>query len=226
MQGASFDCERCSCDEVKKNCGSETTLTTVVGTIAGGDEFILIRDALAILRLRKAPPMTTERSDKLYATWRDSTEKFDYFILGVTGALCAFISQTYKPVKIGINAGTLEVIALLILVLAVVAGFRRLEKTLLITAINHQELHAYEARGGMVANLKPDQQILNQATGQVFSPEAATKRIAELTESIEQLQRQVAPIQQVAERHYHARNYLTLIGFLLVVAAKVWSAYP
>ena len=91
--------------------------------------------------------MTTERSDKLRTTWRDSTEKFDYFILGVTGALCAFISQTYKPAKIGVNAGTLEVVALLILVLAVVASFRRLEKSLLTTATNHQELHAYEARG-------------------------------------------------------------------------------
>jgi hypothetical protein len=170
--------------------------------------------------------MTTERSDKLYTTWRDSTEKFDYFILGVTGALCAFISQTYKPVKIGVNAGTLEVIALLILVFAVIAGFRRLEKTLLITAINHQELHANEARGGMVANLKPAQNILNQATGQIYSPEAAATRIAALTKSIEQLQQQVAPVERAAERHYHVRNYLTLIGFLLVVAAKVWSAYP
>ncbi|MDP3419917.1 MAG: hypothetical protein Q8S10_03275 [Thiobacillus sp.] len=41
--------------------------------------------------------MATDRSDKLHTEWRASTEKFDYFILGVICALCAFIAQGFRP---------------------------------------------------------------------------------------------------------------------------------
>jgi hypothetical protein len=73
--------------------------------------------------------MSTERSDALFKSWRESTEKFDYFMLGVLGALCAYVAQGYKPARIGINSGTAELIALLLLVLAAVLGFRRIEAT-------------------------------------------------------------------------------------------------
>lgn len=97
----------------------------------------------------KIPPfMTTERSDKLYVNWRASTEKFDYFMLGVICALCAFIAQGYKPSRLGLNAITLELIALLILVLSVVAGFavsRRHSWSLPITGENSTPLRLVEA---------------------------------------------------------------------------------
>lgn len=97
--------------------------------------------------------MATDRSDRLHADWRTSTEKFDYFILGVVCAICAFIAQGYKPAKLGINPATLELVALLIFVLAVVTGFRRIEQTLLVTALNQRQLRAFEARGGMIAKM-------------------------------------------------------------------------
>jgi hypothetical protein len=169
--------------------------------------------------------MPTDRSDKLYTNWRESTEKFDYFILGVISALCAFIGQGYKASKLGLNANTLELIALLLLVLAAVAGFRRIEKTLLVTFINHRQLHAYEARGGMIAKMPEGRTLINEATGQTYSPQEAVQRVAELTKSIEQFELQLEPIKKAAMRQYHLRNGLTLIGFLLLLGARVWSAY-
>ena len=169
--------------------------------------------------------MSTDRSDKVHSQWRDSAEKFDYFILGVTCALCAFISQTYKPERVGFNAGTLELIALLVLVLAVVAGFRRIERSLQATAINHRVLHAYEARGGMVAKLPEGRTLLNEATGEFYSPEAAIRRVADLTKEIKHFEAQLGPVQQSAQVKYHLRNGLTLGGFLCLLGARVWSAY-
>lgn len=169
--------------------------------------------------------MPTDRSDKLYASWRESTEKFDYFILGIICAMCAFISQTYKPATLGVNAGTLELIALLVLVLAAVAGFRRIELTLLATMINHRELHANEARGGMVAKMGEQKNLINEATGHIYTPDAAAKRVAELTQAIEQLKVEKAPIKEAAFRSYKHRNGLMLIGFLMLLTARVWSAY-
>jgi hypothetical protein len=169
--------------------------------------------------------MPTDRSDKLHADWKASTEKFDYFILGVVCALCAFIAQGYKPAKLGINPSTLEFVALLVFVLAVVAGFRRIERTLQVTLLNHQVLHAYEARGGMVSKMSEGRTLINEATGQLFSPEQAQARVAELTKSIQELKPLLESAKARAHVYYTRRNGLSLTAFLLLLSARVWSAY-
>jgi hypothetical protein len=169
--------------------------------------------------------MATERSDKLHADWRTSTEKFDYFILGVVCAICAFIAQGYKPAKLGFNPATLELVALLIFVLAVVAGFRRIEQTLLVTVLNQRELHAFEARGGMIAKMPEGRTIVNEATGQIFTPDQATARVAELTKTIQDTKPLLATAKASAHIQYKRRNALALTAFLLLLAARVWSAY-
>lgn len=169
--------------------------------------------------------MATDRSDKLHADWRVSTEKFDYFVLGVICALCAFIAQGYKPERLGVNPAALELIALLVFVWAVVSGFRRIEQTLLVTALNHRELHALEARGGMVIKLQAGQTLVNEATGQIFTPQQAMARVEELTTTILATQSTLSTAKSAAHRHYKTRNVLALVGFLLLLAARVWSAY-
>lgn len=168
--------------------------------------------------------MNTTRSDGLHDKWRDSTEKFDYFMLGVLGALCAYISQNYKPDKLGINPGTVELLSLLILVLAAVVGFRRIETTNLATLINQQILHANERRGVLVSviNNGPG---LNSQTGQTYTPDYAQQEIPKINQKIERLNLQFGKIQRSVIIYYHARNYLMLGGFLILLSAKVYSAY-
>lgn len=168
--------------------------------------------------------MSTERSDGVYGTWRNSTEKFDYFVLGVLGALCAFISQTYKAERIGINPGTLELLALLVLVLGAVFGFRRIEAINQATLINHQILHSYEIRGGFVELIQKGPGF-NAQTGETYTPAFAKIEIAKLNKKLEHLHPKIEEVQNRALRHYHRRNALTIIGFLMLLAAKLFSAY-
>lgn len=169
--------------------------------------------------------MATDRSDKLHSDWRASTEKFDYFILGVICALCAFIAQGYRPAKLGVNPAALELIALLTLVLAVVAGFRRIEQTLMVTVLNHRQLHAFEARGGMVVKMQDGRTLINEATGQFFTPEQAARRVEELTKTIQATEPALEAAKAAAQRQYKIRNSLALAGFLFLLAARVWFAY-
>lgn len=168
--------------------------------------------------------MPTSRSDGVHARWRESTEKFDYFILGVVGALCAYISQTYKVERLGINPGTLELLALLTLVLAAVFGFRRIEATLLSAAINHRILHSNERRGVLVSVARSGPGF-NTETGQTYTPEYASEEIPRINEQLKQLQPKLIAAQKDALRQYKLRNAFTLIGFLMLLAAKVYSAY-
>ena len=168
--------------------------------------------------------MSTVRSDSVYEKWRESTEKFDYFVLGVLGALCAFISQTYKPDRIGINPGTLELLALLVLVLGAVFGFRRIEATNQTALISHKMLHANERRGVMVSVVQNGPGT-NMQTGETYTPEFAQGEIENLTQQLNQLKPQVESAKKRAHNAYRLRNMLTFWGFLMLLAAKVFSAY-
>ena len=168
--------------------------------------------------------MTTDRSDGLFAKWRESTEKFDYFVLGILGALCAYISQSYKPERIGLNPGTFELIALLVLVLGAVLGFRRIEAINQAKLINYRILHSYEKRGVLVSVLQNGPGT-NTQTGETYTPEYASNEITKLDRLIKLLQPQLDASQARALKRYHQRNVLTLIGFLMILAAKLFSAY-
>jgi len=74
--------------------------------------------------------MNTERSDKVHEYLRQSSEKFDYFVTGITGTLCVYIIQTFQAEKISISPNTLELLSLLTLITSVFAGFKRIECTM------------------------------------------------------------------------------------------------
>jgi hypothetical protein len=168
--------------------------------------------------------MTTERSDALYKSWRESTEKFDYFMLGILGALCAYLTQGYKPDRIGLNPGTVEFVALLVLVLAAVLGFRRIEATNQATIINQRVLHANERRGVLTAIMHNGPKF-NIQTGQSYSPEYAASQMPVLNSQIQSLEAQLERAEGKAFVSYRGRNVLTLVGFMLLLAGKIYSAY-
>lgn len=156
--------------------------------------------------------MTTERSDKVFENWRQAVEKFDYFMLGVTGALCAYISQVYKPAKFGLNPASLELLALVLLVGSAVAGFRRIERTIQVTSLNHRLLRANEERGILVSKASGGS-LINESTGDILSPQMVAQHIDAVTQSIPNLKLQLELARSAADRSYSARNVLLFIGF-------------
>jgi len=167
--------------------------------------------------------MTTERSDKLYEASRDAHAKFDYFILGAVGALCAFIGQTFHPARLGLNPSTGELLSLLLFCSAAIAGFRRIESVNSLTRINANYLRMQEERGTLASTLGSP--VLNHSTGDVYSPEQVEFRIEALGESIAKVSADLKNVGQTALRMYNSRNWLLLAGFLVLLASRVWSAY-
>lgn len=125
----------------------------------------------------------------------------------------------------GLNSNSLELIALLALVFAVIFGFRRIEQTLLVTALNQCELHANEARGGIVAKMQDRRHVVNEATGQIFNQDQAAKRVIELTEIIKHTWPALETAKSAAYKRYRRRNGFALSGSLLLLVARAWSAY-
>ena len=168
--------------------------------------------------------MITDRSDKVHETWRQSSERFDYFVLAVTGALCAYISQTLVLRPLAFSPNSSEFLALVLLCASVVAGFRRIEAAVTVYRTNHLYLRALEEHGSLTSK-RAGGILMNESTGEVIPPNLVTARIAALGEAAPELRELGEKQSRAAGRWYLIRNYLLAAGFFTLLAAKVWSAY-
>jgi hypothetical protein len=168
--------------------------------------------------------MPTPRSDSSHSYWRESAEKFDYFVTGVTGALTAYVGENIHPIRLGLNAPTVEVIALALLTGSVIYGFKRIEAMVHFQRLQTQQLYAQEARGSnLVATQSPA--VINVSTGEVYTP----KQLAERAEAFRVAGEKLEPIIEAAAvmglRYYRWRNRLLVIGFITLVIARLLPAY-
>ena len=167
--------------------------------------------------------MTTERSDKLFEAYRVASVRFDYFILGVVGALCAFIGQSFHPSRLGWNPDTGQLVALLMFVGSAIAGFKRIEKTNELINVNAHCLRLQEERGALT--LTSGSGVINRATGDVYSEAEVVQRVDYISRVIPSEMHRLSKLGEATWRAYNVRNWLLLVGFLILMGARVWLAY-
>jgi hypothetical protein len=166
----------------------------------------------------------SERSLLAYEAYREASQKFDYFVTGLTGTLCAFIGTTFEPSKIDFSPQTMELLALCMLVSSVLAGFKRIEVTIETHKFNHHLLHTNEGIGKLVTefNGKP---IVNKDTGHVYSPKDVPRAIEILKEKLPPIEKRLEVLLIESGFYYKTRNILLFVGFSVLVASRVWTAY-
>lgn len=169
--------------------------------------------------------MATERSDKAYDYWRDASLRFDYFVTALTGALTAYVGQTIKPHRIGLNPESLELLALLLLVCSVVAGLKHIETGVEAFRAMHLRLYHQEVRGALVeASTKPGL-LFNRSTGDMLSPSSIAAGVRQHGDAADDVESRLKKISCSSARYYKLRNRLLLAGFLLLITARILPAY-
>lgn len=61
---------------------------------------------------------------------KEAATKLDYFILGATLAICAYLAQTNPYAPLGVNKETFLLGSLLVLATSAICGFKRIESTI------------------------------------------------------------------------------------------------
>lgn len=77
--------------------------------------------------------------------YNEALSKLDYFILGATLAICAYLAQTNPYGKLGLNKETMLMGTLLIFAASAIAGFRRIEKGISTLRLNARILQHPDA---------------------------------------------------------------------------------
>ena len=147
-------------------------------------------------------------SHRIYELWRESAEKFDYFMAGLPAALVAYLAPTLQPTRVGWSADTLELVALLALVGSVFAGFKRIEATVHATRVGGDKLYERDAVAAMSNAAVSGTPVTGKDSGRTLSHQEVTtliearKERAGIAEGIER------GIVTRASRWYATRNLL------------------
>ncbi len=152
-------------------------------------------------------------------------QRFEYFITGVIGALCAFIAQSFSPHKIGFNPSTLEFLSLVVLLVSFFFCLKRMENITNLFRLFHKKLHASESKGQLFLNIGKTP-FVNAQTGNLYNtPTEVQIEIDAINDSLPKIIRDIDKINSKIKNFYNYRNYTFYLGVFLLVYAKILLAY-
>lgn len=105
---------------------------------------------------------------------------------------------------------------------AAVAGFKRIEWTIVTLRINTEWLHALEKRGALAGAIHESEgrTMLNAQSGDFFSPSDALRDYEALSEITPDIREKLDHASTQGDRWYKWRNRLLFIGFSALVVAR------
>jgi hypothetical protein len=163
--------------------------------------------------------------DAAWEAYRETSQRFEYFILGVSVALIAYVGKTLEPEKLGFTPYTMEVVALAVLVASVIVGFKRIEQIILAHHINVDVLRFQDKRGHLAkAFIEGKEQLVPHLGERWTLPDMKTE-IDNLDTVIPLHQKHVEKINVTISRLYRWRNRLLACGFVGLFLAKVLIPY-
>lgn len=170
--------------------------------------------------------MSHERSDRIWHVYEQSAQKFDYFMAALCTTLTGYVAQHFRPAPIGWNAGSLELLAIFCLIVSVVAALKRLENVMVLLRTNHQVLYNGESAGELMRASQHAALQLNELGGELMSPEEVRASARRHRATAKAARRLAERVRNEATGSYRLRNGSLVLGFVLLVAARVIAAYP
>jgi hypothetical protein len=166
-----------------------------------------------------------DRGLKAYFAWLEGAQRFDYFVTGVSLALVGYVVSNLTAAPFALNSSSLEAAGVIILLASVYAGFRRIEASLVSLQATGQRLLAGGAAGALKDISRRTGPSLRMNTGEVIGPGDAAQRSADQHRLYIEAARQEGDWSKRAFGWYGRRNFLLMLGVLVVVVARILRAY-
>jgi hypothetical protein len=167
-----------------------------------------------------------DRSVEVHMRHQEEASKFDYFICTVSGALFAYVAQTYIPHRIDLSPALLEPLSLVFLGASFFFGLKRLEQANVVMRLNSRLLDAGEKAGSLTARmLQPGEMFYNEESGEVFDRTTLEKKRDAYLGVAKSINVQFSKLEKQGLKFYNLRNLFLMLGFLTIFAAKVSQPY-
>src|SRR6266403_1086339 len=162
-----------------------------------------------------------EYSAKAYENYREASQRFEYFVLGLCVALVAYAGQTLQPERFGLTSYTVEIVAILLLITCVAIGLKRVEKIIAFHGANLRVLEFKERRSALAKFVLEGGRRVNPETSELWQPEDMKKQIAEFDKIIPEFEKNLNDLNETLVHLYSWRNCLLISGLIGLVASKV-----
>lgn len=169
--------------------------------------------------------MATERSDKVYESYLEAAQKFDYFVVSVSLALVGYLGAQFQPTNLGWNASAIELATLASLLLSGIAGLKRIETMVTHLAFMHTRLHQEEAAGETTDAAISGRPVLNRSTGDILWPGQLLAKAQYYKMGAQTAAEWLEKVAERGGRWYRTRNFLLFLGLTLLIASRLVVAY-
>src|SRR5437016_14429043 len=151
-----------------------------------------------------------EYTAKAYDNYREASQRFEYFVLGLCVAVVAYAGQTLRPERFGLNSYIVEIGAILLLIACVALGLKRVEKIIAFHAANLRVLEFKERRSALAKFVLEGGSRVNPETSELWRPDDMKKQIAEFDKIIPGLEKSLSDLNDALVRLYSWRNWLLI----------------
>jgi hypothetical protein len=169
--------------------------------------------------------MSTERSDRAYAAYVEALQKFDYFVVGVSLALVAYLGATLRAIPLGWNAPAIELAAIVSFLLSAIAGLKRVEAIVTLLGAMQKRLYEEEAAGALTKAAASGGPALNESTGQVMGAAALMFQAQYHRAGVGVITKHQESIGARSGFWYRSRDFFLVLGLALLVFARIIAAY-
>jgi hypothetical protein len=172
--------------------------------------------------------MSEERM-KAFDHYRTASQQFDYFVLGITGALVAYTIQHLQPQRLSLSPYGVEIGALSILIVSLLVGLKSIETLIELMKINIKRLEKQDSHSTLVkalAELRHDPLMVTRGGKmEIIDRQTATQMAQRLEVETDAFMEVEETLAIKGGRLYRVRNRLLILGFVLLAVSRVIEPY-
>ncbi|WP_417437096.1 hypothetical protein [Idiomarina abyssalis] len=162
-------------------------------------------------------------SDKTLEAWKNikqTQQKYDYFILGLSSALFAYLGTRFSPEPLSLSQSSFELAALTCFAVSVLFGIFRLESEISVQSTDYKKAQAQDRLDVVNKIVNLPYRNIDLDSGHEISGSEAREHQEILKEFVT---KSTAGLEQLGIRYklyFTVRNYSLFAGFIFLVVAK------
>jgi hypothetical protein len=158
-----------------------------------------------------------------WKSWKQAQQKYDYFMVGLSAALFAYLGAKFAPEPLSFSQNTFELLSLAFLLISIVTGILRLESDLSIQSTNLRKIEAQEKLDAVNKILNFPGRNMDLDTGNEISSIEALERQKVLREFVSKAGKGLDKIGKKSEKLFFARNISLLLALAFLIISKFVS---
>ncbi|MCQ8876565.1 hypothetical protein NQT69_00730 [Pseudoalteromonas shioyasakiensis] len=164
----------------------------------------------------------SDRSIELAKQSLSGRSKYDYFIVGIAAATFAYFAKDFEFDKFGNNEESFVLIALLLLIISIISGLKKIDVSNFFVEKNgkHLDFQEYLASYKQCAlECKP---FINMETGETCTPEEAKVKASRLQVTLDKWDKVLKFTETKLQIYYVIRDYSLVASYILLGLSKFY----